>query len=272
MEASVRGAGNLRRSEPWPERPGAEGAESGTMEPYRAAAAAYDLFYRDKDYEGEVAEIARLVEAYSPDARSVLDVGCGTGAHLAGFSRRFERAAGIEPSARMIEQATIARPGLLIYPGDMRTFRLRDRFDVVTCLFSAIGYMTAVEDLHLAVHNMTGHLSEGGVLVVEGWVERDAWDGNRASAQSAVDDELVAARVVVSGLDGDVSTIEMHYLLATIDGVEYVEEVHRMGLFTPEQYRAAFEAAGLRYERADGLTSRGLHIGIRDGGIRPAEA
>jgi hypothetical protein len=35
-----------------------------------------------------------------------------------------------------------------------------------------------------------------------------------------------------------------------------------MGLFTAEQYRAAFEAAGLHYERADGLTGRGLHVGV----------
>jgi SAM-dependent methyltransferase len=233
------------------------------MEPYRRAAAAYDLFYRGKDYPREVDEIVELVEARRPGARSLLDVGCGTGAHLAAFAAQYERAEGIEPSARMIEEATIARPGLVILPGDMRTFRHGDRFDVVTCLFSAIGYMTTDADLRGAVANMASHLEPGGVLVVEGWVEREAWAaGQRASAQTAVDDDLVAARVILSELDGDVTVLEMHYLLATVDGVEHVTEVHRMGLFTRAQYREAFEAAGLRYERVDGLSGRGVHVGV----------
>jgi SAM-dependent methyltransferase len=236
------------------------------MEPYGAAARAYDLFYRDKDYRGEVEELARMVEARRPGARSVLDVGCGTGAHLVWLAERYPRAEGVEPSSRMIEQAAMSRPGLLVYPGDMRTFALRDRFDVVTCLFSAIGYMTTVDDLNRAVRNMADHLTEGGVLVVEGWIEPHAWVEGRASAAAAVGDDLAAARVVLSDREGDVSIVEMHYVLASLDGVEHVEEVHRMGLFTAGQYRAAFEAAGLRYERVEGLTGRGVHIGVSPAG------
>jgi SAM-dependent methyltransferase len=232
------------------------------VEPYTATARAYDLLYRHKDYRGEVEQVAALVQARRPGATSVLDVGCGTGAHLEWFARRYEQAVGIEASARMIEEATIARDGLLVLPGDMRTFALRERFDVVTCLFSAIGYMTTVADLERAIANMAAHLTPGGVLVVEGWVSPDDWIAGRASADAAVASDLAVARVVVSERDGDVSTVNMHYVLATVDGVEHVDEVHRLGLFEDDQYRAAFEAAGLRYERCDGLTGRGLHVGI----------
>jgi SAM-dependent methyltransferase len=232
------------------------------VEPYTVTARAYDLLYRNKDYRGEVDEIAALVEARRPGATSVLDVGCGTGAHLEWFARRYEQAVGVEASAHMIEEATIAREGLLVLPGDMRTFTLRERFDVVACLFSAIGYMTNVADLRRAIANMATHLTPGGVLVVEGWVSPDDWITGRASAAAAVADDLAVARVVVSDREGDVSTVHMHYVLATVDGVERVDEVHRLGLFGDDQYRDAFEAAGLAYERCGGLTGRGVHVGV----------
>ena len=57
--------------------------------------------------------------------------------------------------------------------------------------------------------------------------------------------------------------VDRNVLVPLADGVEHVEEVHRMGLFGAEEYRAALEAAGLRYDRTDGLTGRGLHIGVR---------
>jgi hypothetical protein len=71
---------------------------------------------------------------------------------------------------------------------------------------------------------------------------------------------------MISGRDGDVSTIDMHYLIGTLDGVEHVIEAHRLGLFTAQQYRAAVERTGLRYAREEGLTGRGLHVGVN----RPA--
>lgn len=235
-------------------------------DPYGRAARAYDLFYREKDYEAEAGAVVALVEQYSPGARSLLDVGCGTGAHLAHLSRRYGQVAGVDASAAMLDEARDSFPAIRFHEGDMRTFHLGERFDVVTCLFSAVGYMTTAPDLDAAVANMAAHVAPGGVLLVEGWITPDAFLPDHASAHSAVSDDAAVARVMVSRRDGDVSVIDAQYVIATLDGIEHVVEEHRLGLFSFEQYRGAVEAAGLRYAREEGLTGRGLHVGVKPAG------
>ena len=232
-------------------------------DPYARAARAYDLFYREKDYEAEAGAVVALAEPYAPSARSLLDVGCGTGAHLSHLAARYARVAGVDASSAMLDEARDAFPAIDFHEGDMRTFALPDSFDVVTCLFSAVGYMTTAADLDAAIANMARHLTPGGVLLVEGWITPDAFLPDHASAHSAVSDDAAVARVMISRREGDISIIDAQYVIATLDGIEHVVEEHRLGLFTFDQYRASIEQAGLRYAREEGLTGRGLHVGVR---------
>ena len=54
----------------------------------------------------------------------------------------------------------------------MDDFDLGERFDVVVCLFSAIGY---TKHLDRANGAMARHVAAGGVLIVEPWFSRDEW-------------------------------------------------------------------------------------------------
>jgi ubiquinone/menaquinone biosynthesis C-methylase UbiE len=49
---------------------------------------AYDLIYRDKDYNAECDLIERIFQTYSNSTRSVLDLGCGTGNHAFPLAQR----------------------------------------------------------------------------------------------------------------------------------------------------------------------------------------
>jgi SAM-dependent methyltransferase len=236
-------------------------------DPYVAAARVYDLFYEEKDYAAEAGAVIALAEQYASGARTLLDVGCGTGVHLSHLAAHYTNVAGIDVSPAMLDEARASFPAIPFHEGDMRTFDLGERYDVVTCLFSAIGYMVDHDSLRAAMSTMARHVAPGGVLLVEGWIDPADWVVGRASARANVSDHAAAARVMLSGRDGDVSTIDMHYVIATLDGIEHVTERHRLGLFTAQQYRAAVEATGLRYAREEGLTGRGLHVGIsRSGG------
>ena len=63
--------------------------------------------------------------------------------------------------------------------GNMLDFDLGRQFDVVTCLFSSIGYVKTVPNMKRAVANMSRHLKPGGVLVLEPWFTPEDWHPER---------------------------------------------------------------------------------------------
>ncbi len=206
------------------------------MAAYDRSAALYDAIYRGigKDYGAEAQQVAGLVRANCPGARTLLDVACGTGGHLEHLSRQFD-AEGLERSRHMASLARAKVPGVTVHEGDMRAFDLGRGFDVVTCLFSSIGYMLTVDDLGRAVACMAAHLAPGGVLVVEPWFGPDQWIDGHVVADSASEPGLAVARVSTSHRRGRVSTLEFHYTVATAAGVDRFPERHDLGLCTPEE-------------------------------------
>jgi ubiquinone/menaquinone biosynthesis C-methylase UbiE len=57
---------------------------------FTESAAFYDVLYSFVDYEAAVREIRQRLDAQAPHARSLLDVGCGTGRHVELLRERYE--------------------------------------------------------------------------------------------------------------------------------------------------------------------------------------
>ena len=59
----------------------------------------YDLFYREKDYRGEVDYVDALIKRYATnDARTILDLGCGTGGHAVLLAQKGYHVTGVDRS------------------------------------------------------------------------------------------------------------------------------------------------------------------------------
>lgn len=131
----------------------------------------YEIIYRSrgKDWAAEATGVAREIRSRKPDAASLLDVACGTGAHLKTFGEVFQHTEGLEIAEPMRDLAARRLPEVKVHAGDMRAFDLGRTFDTVVCLFCAIGYLSEVEDMRSAVAAMARHLVPGGVLVIEPW-------------------------------------------------------------------------------------------------------
>ena len=234
---------------------------------YSVANRLYDRIYSFKDYAGEAARVRELVLERAPGAESLLDVACGTGAHLAELRSRF-RVAGVDRDRELLALARGRLPDVPLHHGDMRDFRLGRRFDAVTCLFSAVGYLTSLDDLHAAARTFAEHLEPGGVLLVEPWISPDDWREGHLHALLVDEDDLKVARLSRTSRDGDLSFVDMHYLVLTADGAEHFDERHMLRLHSDDDHRGALEAAGLDVEHdPDGLIGRGLWIGVKP---RPA--
>ena len=233
---------------------------------YEHSPAAYDLLHaaRRKDYVTEAEQVVARIRRHRPEARSILDVACGTGLHLEAFARLGFEVEGLELSPEMLAVAAERLPGVRLHEGDMRTFRLGRRFDAVVCLFSAIGYMTTPDDLRTALAVMADHLVDGGVLVVEPWFTPDQWHDGMVFSESAKEGDFAVARVSRSWREGGHSLIEMHYAVARPHRTWAFSEVHRMGLFTTEQQLPVYRAAGFDVDHEwPGITDRGLFVGVK---------
>jgi SAM-dependent methyltransferase len=224
----------------------------------------YDKIYAFKDYQAEAQRLVALIGQYlGSRGNRLLDVACGTGQHIAHMKAHFE-VEGLDLSPEFLEIARQRNPGVPLHHADMADFGLGRLFDVVTCLFSSIGYVKTVDNLARAVTCMADHLAPGGVLIVEPWFTPGDWHPNTVHGLFIDEPDLKIARVNTSFMDGRLSYFDLHYLIGTPEGTEHLVERHELGLFEQEEMHAALEGAGLQvtYDE-EGLMGRGLYIGQR---------
>jgi ubiquinone/menaquinone biosynthesis C-methylase UbiE len=218
----------------------------------------YDRFTAEKDYRGEAARLIALVRRHGRSGgREWLDVACGTGRHLAVLRRSYS-VHGIDASPPMLRIARRRLPGVPLARGDMRTFRTRERFDVVTCLFSAIGHLTNERDLFATFANFARHLKPGGVALVEPWLDPASFRPGYHFLLTYRGPDAMLARLSYSRRRGARSIVESRYLIG-VPGRGIREVVGSdVGLLVSHDRLVAMMAEA-------GLSSRFLARGLRSG-------
>lgn len=231
---------------------------------YSKAARYYDKLYAKKDYQGEADKLLAFVREKHPDPIDRwLDVACGTGVHIQHLKSYFQ-IEGLDVCQELLQFARQRNPEVTFHYGDMTDFHLSRRYDVISCLFSAIGYVKTLSKLHAAAACLAHHLNPGGLLIVEPWFTPQTWQPNTVHALFIDEPELKIARINTSQVEGSLSVFDLHHLVGTPQGTEYILEHHELGLFTEDEMTSALQAAGLvtAYD-PQGLTGRGLYFGRR---------
>jgi dTDP-3-amino-3,4,6-trideoxy-alpha-D-glucopyranose N,N-dimethyltransferase len=227
------------------------------------AARWYDAFYSDADYRWEARRVLSEIRARNPHAQSLLDVGCGSGRHLAHFARELD-CVGLDLDRGALRLARERVPaGTRLVHGDLTRLALDRRFDAITSLFSAIGFARTAPTMRRVVRSFARGLTPGGVVVIEPW--RFAGDPvPRPTRETATLDGTRLVRVITETVTRGVTRLDISYTATSGDRTRVRNDVHELGLFSREQYATALTDAGFDVEFDPvGLTYRGLFIGVR---------
>jgi len=233
---------------------------------YSKSAKYYDAIYASigKDYPAEVGDVRKFIQKYKQsNGNHLLDVGCGTGVH-ANLLGKYFQVEGLDIEQKMLSVARKNYPKIRFQQGDMVTFKLKKKFDIIVCLFSAVGHVKTKSRLQKTIKNMSQHLRPGGVLLVEPWFTPSQWHPGHVHTTEVNKPDSKIVRMSLSSQKGNISYIEFQYLIGTSKGIVHDVEILELGLFTRKEYFDAFRSPGLKVIHDPiGLDGRGLYIGIK---------
>ena len=214
------------------------------MKVFDAYAKYYDLLYKGKDYKAEAEYIMRFIRDYIPEAKNILDLGCGTGKHDIIFAENNFKVTGVELSNKMTELANNNKIGLdrelKFINGDLRNIRLNEKFDAVISLFHVINYQTSNEDLRNAFRTVKEHLSPNGKFIFDFWYGPAVLSSRpEFKVRKLSDNECVIERTTEPVMNINENYVDVNFKISVKEVqnnfTQQIEETHRMRyLFLPE--------------------------------------
>lgn len=230
------------------------------MSAFESYARYYDLLYRDKDYAGEARWIDSLLREAGIREATMLDIGCGTGAHAREFARLGWNPAGVDLSEQMIEIARARTPGeweIEYHNGAAATFTLGRTFAAIVSLFHVASYQSGTGEAFRMFANVRRHLAPGGLFFFDFWHGPGVlMDPPAVRVRRVEDDRTRVTRISEPAHHTVDCRIDVAYEVLIEEKetmrVERLRELHRMRYFFRPELELMLEHAGFRVERFGG--------------------
>ena len=229
----------------------------------------YNLLYLDKDYAAEADYVATTVRSAVPTARSILELGSGTGRHGRLLAAMGFNVHGIERSPEMVSLAqsdhgpVSAEKGgaFTCEVGDICGINLGRTFDAVISLFHVISYQTTNDALEAVFRVAAQHLAPGGVFAF------DVWHGPAVLTQrpsqrvkEVASERYRVKRTAFPELDSNRGTVKVLYEMECTDmssgeSIQFCEE-HVMRYLFPTEIDLLARTSGLQITDTEEFLSR----------------
>ena len=228
----------------------------------------YELIYAWKDYKKESKIIKQVISEFKKsDGNALLEVACGTGKHLENMKKEFS-CTGLDLNEGMLRIARKKFPNIRFIRGNMIDFKIDGQFDVITCLFSSIGYVRTYANLRRTLKNFYKHLKKGGAVVIEPWFTKSTYKVGMPHMHVYENKDMKIVRANVSKAKDGVSIMEMHYLVAEKGkDVKHFVSVEKLGMFEVQKTLKLMRDAGFKakfLKRKSWDRGRGLFVGVKE--------
>lgn len=214
---------------------------------FDGVASYYDLIYKNKDYRGEVKYIDSLIKQYAPSAKSIIDLGCGSGIHDWILSEMGYEVTGFDQSDSMLELARLRSkefPVVVQSPvfevGTLTEFSVKDQADVVVSLFDVISYIPNYDAFKSMCERLVLSLKSGGLFLFDCWYGPAVYSqGPGLSLKKLEDDRVSLVRVADGRLYPRSNSIEVDYDIFITNKsdstVEHLKEHHMIRCYFEDE-------------------------------------
>lgn len=215
---------------------------------YQGFAYIYDQLMKEAPYDQWVSFIQRAIATYSPEAKNLLDVGCGTGEIAIRLANKQFHVTGVDLSEDMLAVAESKleehNVQVMFLQQDMRELTgFSEPFDVVTICCDSLNYLESEEDVLTTFRAAYDQLKNQGLLIFD--------------VHSLYKIHHIFAGATFADQDEDVSFIWNSYLADEPNSVEHdmsffvkqngmykrYDELHYQRTFSTDEYKAWLEAA-----------------------------
>jgi len=200
----------------------------------------YDLLYRDKNYSGEVDYIIKLIKENSNEAKTLLDMGSGTGKHAELFCNNGYIVHGIDLSEDMLKIAKNRikdkEDKLSFSHSKIQELDLNKKFDVVVSLFHVMCYLNSNNELIKAFEVAKNHLKKDGIFIFDFWYGPAVLTDLPVKRIKRFENEKIkVTRIAEPVMHPDENVVDVNYdvFIKDIDSKKIIEkeELHKVRYF-----------------------------------------
>ena len=200
----------------------------------------YDLLYSDKDYAGEVDYIIKLIKENSNEAKTLLDMGSGTGKHAELFCNNGYIVHGIDLSEDMLKIAKNRikdkEDKLSFSHSKIQELDLNKKFDVVVSLFHVMSYQNSNNELIKAFEVAKNHLKKDGIFIFDFWYGPAVLTDLPVKRIKRFENEKIkVTRIAEPVMHPDENVVDVNYdvFIKDIDSKKIIEkeELHKVRYF-----------------------------------------